>query len=149
LFAQDIIRLVSSEQYLGAWKILAITAFGFVFIALASILNSGVYYVKRSLSSLLNMSAGAAVNIAGNLLLIPRWGIYGAAISGVISGFVLLILNFITVHRFFKVSLHYRSYGIQVISCISLLLINHIAMGKLPSVPVIVVICVRLASLNK
>lgn len=45
------------------------------------------------------MAAGALVNVAANLLLIPFWGIRGAAVAAVIAAIVILALSYLITWR--------------------------------------------------
>jgi O-antigen/teichoic acid export membrane protein len=85
-FASDrIIVLIFGQQYAAAGPILAVHIWGGVFIFLKVafhrwLMNEGIL-VFLFISSAL----GAAVNVAVNIFLIPRYGGMGAAVATVIS----------------------------------------------------------------
>jgi PST family polysaccharide transporter len=89
LFSAEIISVLYGANYLGAEKVLTIHVWACVFIFLATI--SGQYLVTENYTriSLLRTFAGAAVNIALNLILIPKYGIRGAAVATLISQFTV------------------------------------------------------------
>jgi O-antigen/teichoic acid export membrane protein len=87
-FAAIIIDLLFGHQYQGAEGALTIHIWGavFVFIGVAS----GVFFTIENYTkkSLLRTSLGATSNVLFNLVLIPRYGINGAAIATVLSQFM-------------------------------------------------------------
>lgn len=92
VFAPQIIALLSTHEYAGASVIAVITLFGALCFALSSIANGGLYYATKSgLSMLITVVAGGA-NIVLCWMLIPRFGIIGAAVATALAGLVSLTL---------------------------------------------------------
>jgi O-antigen/teichoic acid export membrane protein len=85
LFSDPIIRLLYGHMYTGAGSVLQIHVWAslFVFVGVAG----GKWYLMENLQHLIlyRTAAGAVLNIVLNLFLIPRYGIYGAAIATVLS----------------------------------------------------------------
>ncbi|WP_217562902.1 polysaccharide biosynthesis protein [Paenibacillus sp. GbtcB18] len=76
------VMLYQSEEASGTMALLALTAlFGTLNIVLAGVLQ-GLGAVN---APALHLLAAAAVKIGGSLLLVPRWGIAGAAVSAVLA----------------------------------------------------------------
>jgi O-antigen/teichoic acid export membrane protein len=82
-----IVRLLYGAAYQPAAGILVVHAWTAVFVYLA-IMQSG-YDITEGLTWLAawRMGVGAALNIALNLILIPRWGAIGSAVATLISQF--------------------------------------------------------------
>jgi PST family polysaccharide transporter len=89
IFSSEIISILYGANYLGAEKVLTIHVWTCVFIFLATI--SGQYLITENYTkiSLLRTSAGAIVNVVLNLILIPKYGIRGAAVATLISQFTV------------------------------------------------------------
>jgi PST family polysaccharide transporter len=87
LFAESIILLVFGEQYRGASTPLSIQCWAGIFVF--SGLVSNHWYLVENLNryNLYRHIAGAAVNIGLNVILIPRYGISGAAFATLITQF--------------------------------------------------------------
>ena len=112
LFAPELIGLASSPAYASAWVIVGIAAFGALFVALSSIVNGGLYYATRSGASLLVTSLAAATNVLLCWLLIPRWGISGAALATTLSGVVSVTFMIVAARKAFDRDLgFYRVFG--------------------------------------
>ena len=89
-----IVRLLFGVDYLAAASVLAVHGWTLIFIFIG-ITQSG-YDVTEGLSwfATLRMFAGAALNIALNVLLIPRLGIVGSAVATLIAQiFSAVLLN--------------------------------------------------------
>jgi len=90
---KEIVTLVSGAQYLGAANIIP----WLLVYPLLSLLNYLLYQIillrKRTVLIGVTYAIGAVLNIALNLLLIPKFGITGSAIATVVSyAFVFVVL---------------------------------------------------------
>jgi O-antigen/teichoic acid export membrane protein len=72
----------------------------------------------RSFWNVLDSAAALAVNVAGDIVLIPRYGITGAAIAFAVSIVVVNALPIVQVFRWWRVHPFGRSYGALLGSCI-------------------------------
>lgn len=85
LFSETVVTLLFGQAYLGAAPVLTIHIWAatFVFLGVAS----GQWFLaeNKQLLSLERTAAGAIVNVALNLWLIPIYGAVGAAVATVIS----------------------------------------------------------------
>ncbi|MBO5270180.1 MAG: polysaccharide biosynthesis C-terminal domain-containing protein, partial [Clostridia bacterium] len=79
LFSKLFAKILFSADFYIAWQYIPILTIGTVFYNLSRFLGS-VYFVKeKSLRSSITAAVAAAVNVVLNLLLIPRFGAFGAA----------------------------------------------------------------------
>lgn len=85
LFARPIVQLVFGQEYLGGATALSIQCWSGLFIF--SGLVSNLWYLLENLNhyTLYRHVLGAGINIAINLILIPRYGITGAAVATLIT----------------------------------------------------------------
>jgi len=88
LLAAFIVRLLYGEPYAESAGVLAIHAWASVFVYLGMASSSYLLAEDLTIVSLYRTLLGAVVNIGLNLLLIPRYGIQGAAWATVISASV-------------------------------------------------------------
>jgi O-antigen/teichoic acid export membrane protein len=80
----DLVTLIAGINYFRygeAATVAPIVACGSVMIALAGLANIGLAVSKQTRYAAASTAIGLALNIAFNLLLIPVWGIIGAAIA--------------------------------------------------------------------
>lgn len=86
LFAREAIMLVASQDsYWPSWIIVPIIALAYVQHGLGNFLNMGLVMANRPLLISTNLIISALVNIGLNILLIPIWGIMGAALATLAS----------------------------------------------------------------
>jgi O-antigen/teichoic acid export membrane protein len=98
VFAEPILSLFGPE-FAAAAPALRILAVGMAVSAATVLLQSVVLMGGRSHWQLLNKVIALVVAIAANLVLIPVWGIRGAALSWVLAVLVDLVLVTVQTHR--------------------------------------------------
>jgi O-antigen/teichoic acid export membrane protein len=110
-FNEEIIRLMYHETELNSSAIFGILMGGFVFISLSYIYGT-LLTANRNLKQL-NLLAGATViiNITLNLLLIPAYKAYGAAIASIASQAFYAIGQVVLAHRILRLDLGLSVYG--------------------------------------
>lgn len=81
-FSPLLIRLLAAESYYDAWRYIPILTLSMIAAAFSNFMGSVYVVTKKSTASLWISLAGAAANIALDLLLIPRIGVQGAARGG-------------------------------------------------------------------
>ncbi len=79
LFAPQFVHHGLSGQYRAADRIIPIVIMGYLFHAFFSLLTLSIMHAKRTSYIFVISSLACAVNILLNFVLIPRWGMYGAA----------------------------------------------------------------------
>lgn len=84
LWAPDIFRVLARKEFFYAWKITPILVFSGVFYSQFQIVT-GVFMLKNTNYLVVLTGAGAVVAIVANWLLIPYFGVFGAAFSAVIA----------------------------------------------------------------
>ena len=88
-----------AEAYEEAWVYIPTLTFATVFTALCTFLGSVYFASRRTMGSMLTAMAGAILNVALNLLLIPTFGAMGASVATFSSYFVVCLLRLVTGRR--------------------------------------------------
>ncbi len=86
-----IIHLLYGVEYAGSYNILVISSYGTVFMVFLKMISQYNIVNKRQVANLLMLFVSVATNIIFNLLLIPNFGITGAALASFIGHFVCAI----------------------------------------------------------
>ena len=89
VFARPIINLLYGSEYLSAVGILQIITWYSAFSYLGAARNIWFLAEKKQKYVWITNLIGATVNVIGNAALIPLWGAYGAAISSVVTQFII------------------------------------------------------------
>lgn len=91
--------LLLSESYRDAFYLIPLTALAFLFLTSLSFIDQNFHALGRPALLVWCYALGAAVNIALNVWLIPRWGITGAAVAMSLSTAVQLVFQFLLYRR--------------------------------------------------
>jgi len=107
-FADKLVVLLFGADFIASAASLKILVFSTLFVYLA--IGSGTLLVvaDRQILNMYFYLFGAALNIILNLILIPRFGFVGAAISNVITMFLVVALTFYFVSRKLKMPLEIK-----------------------------------------
>ncbi len=127
LFAKEILLLFTTEPYYGAWLVVPILAVAAVCSKLYIFFPGLDIAKKTKIIAVINISA-AFINILLNILLIPLWGIIGAALA-TLTGAVVLLGGYVFMSQKFY-PIPYRSESIFPV-CSAVMII--IAVGYLIS----------------
>jgi O-antigen/teichoic acid export membrane protein len=100
-----LLQLLFPADYSAASSIFAAVAYGTVLNGVFMATVAGLYISKRTVMVSVVAIVTALANLAANWLLIPIYGINGAALSIVISGFVQIILGYYFSHKLLPVKL--------------------------------------------
>ncbi len=140
LFSRELVMLLARRaEYWPAWVVVPVVALAFAQIALGSFLDWGLVMRQKAwhMSSILILSAAA--NIALNVVLIPRYGIMGAA-GATLASYVLW--NALKVHysaKFYDLRFDLRRLGQATGLAVGLYLLSLAAqagLGTWAAVPV-------------
>jgi O-antigen/teichoic acid export membrane protein len=128
LFPKEIITILFGTEYSIAAPALVILSMG-LFLNYSFILTNYIPTVaNRTKLELLNISSGAILNIILNIILIPKYGIMGAAVATSISFLLTSILYFIEGLWIIKINpLKFNYLKIIISILITSLLIKYIS----------------------
>ena len=96
-------RTLIDSAYWGGISIVPVILFGYLFNGLYVIFTAGIYIEEKSIYIPLITGIGAAVNIIVNVLLIPVWGIMGAAFATLASYIAMAAGLYIVTQKFYRI----------------------------------------------
>lgn len=85
LFSDDIVRVAIGSEYLPAAPVLTILVFGLFFRAVVGMNGEIVQAINQTRIELVSAAIGLMTNFLLNVVLIPRFGIQGAAVATVVG----------------------------------------------------------------
>ncbi|MBN2519486.1 MAG: oligosaccharide flippase family protein [Bacteroidales bacterium] len=106
--SKDIIILLISKEYHSSFKIIPLVALGYFFSQTTGLFNLMIYQDKKSVIILLITLICAGINIAFNFLLIPSFGIMGAAYSTFLSFLFMFIIEYIFAHKYYFIPINFK-----------------------------------------
>ena len=109
-FLADIVRLplfwghaLIAPAYWAGLNIVPVVLLAYVFLGIYNNLVAGIYIQKKTKHLPLITFAGAAANVVVNYLLIPEFGMMGAAIATLVSYALMAAVLYVSVQRFYPV----------------------------------------------
>lgn len=121
LFPEATIKFFFGDKYLDASLALQILAFGFMFHVLLGLNGWSLIVIKESNFVMYSTLISAVVNVVLNIILIPVYGIEGAAVATVISYFIMNIFNSLRLYQKVKVNPFSLNYiKILILSIVTL-----------------------------
>lgn len=105
LYAPEIIWIFSfwsSSSYAESVNIMQIVLFGFVAMAIFLAINQPLLYEQRTGLLAFISGFGLLINLGANVLLVPRLGIYGAALATVIAYLAIALLTWAIMRRIYQ-----------------------------------------------
>ncbi len=108
LLSQPLLKILTTSEYLVGSELVLFVAVGAIFSGIFGMNVYTVYLLKQTKWLPFMMAAATATNIGLNLTLTPNIGILGAAISNIVSYFMLSVIIFVWVRKKFNYSFHLR-----------------------------------------
>lgn len=105
-FGKELIMLVTPKAYHEGWKVIPLIAFAFVYHGVYYFFATALFYdIKGRGNRITPITTilAAIINIVLNIVLIPTYGILGAAFSTLISKFFLCLSLSFFYNRFVKI----------------------------------------------
>ncbi|WIV12966.1 polysaccharide biosynthesis C-terminal domain-containing protein [Proteiniborus sp. MB09-C3] len=99
-----ITKILTSPEFFSSWIYIPVLVMGTIFACLASFLGSAYMAQKKSEQILITTMISAVLNIILNFILIPAYGIQGAAIATLLSYICMLVIRAVNIRRFMNIS---------------------------------------------
>lgn len=114
------LKIYVEDSFYEAWKYTPYLIVGNVFLTLATFLATSYTVNKDSKGYLFSATTGALVNVIMNFLLIPWFGISGAAFATCLSYFIVFLYRVIDIKKYIKLDIinikHLIAYFILILA---------------------------------
>lgn len=111
--------LYLGKDYYDSWHYVPILVIATTFSCLVNFYASVYMAEKKSMLSMITAASGAVVNIVLNLVLIPKFAAYGAAIATAVSFVTVFILRVINTKKFVNIKIDVKSFLPSVLLMLS------------------------------
>ncbi len=109
-FCRPITSIYLGSDYYESWHYVPILLIATSFSCLVNFLASVYMAEKKSMLSMITACAGAVVNVVLNLILIPQYGSYGAAIATAVSFITVFIIRLVNTRKYVKFKMNYTKF---------------------------------------
>lgn len=132
LFSREIITImVPNKEYYLAAAIVPLIAIAYVFNGFYYMSVNGIFYSKKTYILPFSTGISAIVSLVLNYLLIPRYGMYGAALATIGAYASLFFITYIYSQRFYYIKWQWKSIIGNSILCIAIYLLSMINIESL------------------
>jgi O-antigen/teichoic acid export membrane protein len=105
LFAREMLEVFArNSDYWAASVFVPLLALAFVFKGIQYIFSLGLHYVKKTKYNAYIVMSGVILNFGLNIFLIPKIGIWGAAITTIFSSLFITILYYLIAQKKFYIA---------------------------------------------
>lgn len=109
VLSKPILNILTDAQYFEGYKIIPFVAAGVLILGLQQIFHAGFLFSKRTSSITFAIAASGLLNVFLNMLFIPKYGYFAAAVTTLISYTFLLFLMIILSRRLFTWKFSFKS----------------------------------------
>lgn len=103
VLSKDMLVIMTTPLFYGAYKVIPLIALSYVLYGCYFILSAGYHISKKTKYSPLIIGIASTINLCLNYLLIPTYGMMGAATATVISYMILPIGAFLVSRRYYPI----------------------------------------------
>ncbi len=121
LIAPDLLLLLANRRFHAAIAVVPVVAGGYYFFALYMVVSTPIFHKKKTVWAPLISGSAALINVAVNLVLIPRYGMFGAAWATLIAYLFMFLIARVLSERLSPGTYENRSLAALVgIYCVAL-----------------------------
>jgi O-antigen/teichoic acid export membrane protein len=103
VLSQEILIVITTPPFYGAYKVIPLIGLSYILYGCYFVFHAGIWLEKKTKYLALIVGVGAAVNLGLNYLLIPSYGMMGAAVATVISYLLLPIGSYFVSKRYYPI----------------------------------------------
>jgi O-antigen/teichoic acid export membrane protein len=126
IFSKIIVGLFVDSAFYGAWKYIGILTLGAMIQGIASFVSSNFSAVRETKYFFYASIWGAVSSVIFNSILIPRFGIMGAAASISLSLFVLTASRMFYAQKYAKIHNIIRYVAMLLITCMTIIVMLYV-----------------------
>lgn len=108
ILAKPLINLVYGTGYEPGALSFSILIFTIIPVFIGAIVGRIVYAYDKQKDTIKNIALGSAINVALNALLIPKWGIAGAATATIVANITYVTLNWYLIKKLTNARIVYQ-----------------------------------------
>lgn len=120
MFSNEIVHIMGTKGYYDSVNIIPLILFSYFMQGMYFMNNGSIFYKKKTYLLPVSSGISIAINIVFNLILIPKFGILGAAVANIITYTCFFLIVHIINLKIYGVKLNYKSMilclGIYVLS---------------------------------
>ncbi|HEX3047607.1 MAG TPA: oligosaccharide flippase family protein [Bacillota bacterium] len=105
VFAGPALRILATTAYESAYRVVPIVACAYFILSLGEFYSMGLHIANQTMIDSWVVIGGAVIDLGLNYLLIPRWGMYGAAFAVLIAYLAMMISYYFLSGPYYKLGI--------------------------------------------
>jgi len=124
LFSKEIIMLLTTKSYYRSHEIIPIIVLGYVFVGIYMMLTNQIFYKEKTHYILFITPVSATISIILNFLLVPKYGMYGAAFATMLSFGIFAFITYLFSNKVFPIPYEKKKIAMLIVLGIVLFFIQ-------------------------
>jgi len=116
--SNEIVQVMTHQRYWGACQVIPLIGWSYVLFAMDGVARMGLLVNHKTKTLAMVVLLTCVINIIGNLILVVKMGIVGAAWSTLISFATLFLLDCILARKHLPINWQWRRLGIIAIAAV-------------------------------
>jgi len=108
-FSKELIGLFFKKEYFEVYKIVKLISIAYLFNQVSGLFNLSLYQMKKTIIVMYIGLGSAIINIGLNYILIPVYGIYGAAYATILSFLMFAIIKYLMSAKYYPINLNWKN----------------------------------------
>jgi O-antigen/teichoic acid export membrane protein len=126
IFSKTIVAIFTNQAFYDAWRYIGILTLGAMFQGIASFVSSNFSAVRKSKYYFYASVWSAVSSVIFNFVLIPKFGVMGAAVSMALSFFVLIVSRALYAQKYVKIHNIIHHMAMLLISCMTIIVMLYV-----------------------
>jgi O-antigen/teichoic acid export membrane protein len=115
LFSKDLVCLFMSAKYRETFKVIPLLVMANLFVQFIALVNLSFSQAKKTSQLMYIVMVTAVINIIANALLIPHFGLYGAAYASIVSQGIYFLIGHYYSKRYYYIKFNWLAiFGISL-----------------------------------
>jgi len=123
LFSKEVIQIMAAPAYWGAYKVISLVAFSYVLYGIYFIVAVGINLKEKTYHLPWIVGTAAGLNLFLNYLLIPTYGMMGAAWATFFSYLALVVINYFINQKYYHINYEWGRISMLIASFLAVLFI--------------------------
>lgn len=125
LYCKEIIEMLATKtEFWGSWVVVPIMGYSIILNGMGVFFDWGLVMTKNGFRISINVILGAIINIGLNFLLIPPWGILGAAYATLLSICIMNVIRIYYSAKFYELHFEIGRLTHISIACVGLFVLS-------------------------
>lgn len=131
IFSKEILSIIATQKFIKGYKVIPLISLSYLLLGMCSILVAGIHIVKKTKYATLSIIITCPINLLLNYLLIPSFGMMGAAFATILSCLFLSLLYFHFSQKLYPIPHEFGRIGFIFITGFLVYILSTLIQGEI------------------